>query len=158
MLDCEQGSHEGWVGSSRLFLSPPQEAVKDGGVADQFPQGPNVHCDTRNTSLSNEKSLCVPAKGMVAGSRIWTLKKRRAKLSGRNGVGFMPILEGGRGSQGFSAGLGRETPLHSTLSVFCRSCAPPAIVQRFKNKGFLAWTLLMTRGTVPAQGTKASGR
>lgn len=65
--------------------------------AGQFPWGPNVHCDTQCTPLSNEGGLCVPAKGVMVGSRIWTLKKRRAKLSGRNGVlDSMPLLEGGR--------------------------------------------------------------
>lgn len=100
----------------------------------------------------------MPAEETVAGSRIGTSKKRRAKLSGRNGVGSVPLLEGGQGPLGTSAGLGRETPLPSTLSVFCRGWAAPAIVQRFKNKGFLAWTPLGIRGTVPAQGSQASGR
>lgn len=124
----------GCVGSSWLFLSPLQEVVKDGGGADQFPWGPNVHCDTRCTSLSNERGLCVPAKGMMVGSRIWTLKKRRAKLSGRNGVlDAMPLLEGGRVPWAtVQAWEGRLPSL--PLSVFCRGCAPPAIVQRLKIK------------------------
>lgn len=66
--------------------------------------------------LSNERGQCVQARTMAAGSRIWTLKDRRAKLSGRNGVGSVPLLEGGQGPLGTSAGLGRVTPLPSTLS------------------------------------------
>lgn len=64
----------------------------------------------------------------------------------------MPLLEGGQGPLGTSAGLGRVTPLPSTTSVLYRGCAPPAIVQRFKNKGFLAWALQGIGVAVLAQG------
>lgn len=36
---------------------------------------------------------------MTAGSRIWTLEDRRAKLHGRNEVSSMPLLEGGKESK-----------------------------------------------------------
>lgn len=47
---------------------------------------------TQYALLSNERGLCVQTRALTAGYRIWTLKDRKAKLRGRNGVSAMLCL------------------------------------------------------------------